>query len=45
MKRAHGHLAFALVAAALSVLTAGEALHLQHAQRINTSVAEWVTTA
>ena len=45
MKRARGHLAFALVAAALSVLTAGEALHLQHAQRINTSVAEWVTTA
>ena len=43
MKRAHGHLAFALVAAALSVLTAGEALRLQHAQRINTAVAEWTT--
>ena len=43
MKRAHGHLAFALVAAALSVLTAGEALHLQHAQRINMSAAEWAT--
>jgi tetratricopeptide (TPR) repeat protein len=41
MKRAHGHLAFALVAVALSVLTAGEALRLQHAQRINTAVAEW----
>jgi mxaK protein len=41
MKRAHGHLAFALVAATLSVLTAGEAVHLQHAQRINMSVAEW----
>jgi len=39
MKRAHGHLAFALVAAALGVLTAGEALRLQHAQRINMSVA------
>ena len=45
MKRAHGHLAFTLVAAALSVLAAGEALRLQHAQRINTSVAEWATTA
>ena len=45
MKRAHGHLAFALAAAALSVLTAGEALRLQHAQRINMSVAEWATTA
>jgi mxaK protein len=44
MKRAHGHLAFALAAAALSVLTAGEALRLQHAQRINMSVAEWATT-
>jgi mxaK protein len=43
MKRAHGHLAFALVAAALSVLTAGEALRLQHAQRINIAVAEWAT--
>ena len=43
MKRAHGHLAFAFVAAALSVLTAGEALRLQHAQRINTAVAEWTT--
>jgi mxaK protein len=43
MKRAHGHLAFALVAAALSVLTAGEALRLQHAQRINSAVAEWAT--
>ena len=41
MKRAHGHLAFALVAAALGVLTAAEALRLQHAQQINTSVAEW----
>ena len=43
MKRAHGHLAFALVAAALSVLMAGEALRLQHAQRINIAVAEWAT--
>jgi mxaK protein len=41
MKRAHGHLAFALVATALGVLTLAEAVHLQHAQRINTSVAEW----
>lgn len=41
MTRAHGHLAFALVAAALSALTAAEALHLKHAQQINTSVAEW----
>jgi tetratricopeptide (TPR) repeat protein len=45
MKRAHGHLAFALVASALGVLTAGEALRLQHAQRINSAVAGWVTTA
>ena len=44
MKRAHGHLAFALVAAALGVLTASEALRLQHAQRINMAVAEWVAT-
>jgi mxaK protein len=43
MKRVHGHLAFALVAAALSALTAGEALRLQHAQRINIAVAEWAT--
>ena len=43
MKRAHGHLAFALVAATLSALTAGEAVRLQHAQRINMSVAEWAT--
>ena len=43
MKRAHGHLAFALVASALVVLTAGEALRLQHAQRINSAVAEWTT--
>jgi tetratricopeptide (TPR) repeat protein len=41
MKRAHGHLAFALVAAALSVLTAGEAMHLEHTQQINMSVTEW----
>jgi mxaK protein len=45
MKRAHGHLAFAVVTAALGVLTAGEALRLQHAQRINMAVAEWATTA
>jgi mxaK protein len=44
MKRARGHLAFALVATALSVLTAGEALRLQHAQRINMAVAEWAMT-
>jgi mxaK protein len=41
MKRAHGHLAFALVATVLSVLTVAEAVHLQHARRINMSVAEW----
>ncbi|HEY0342432.1 MAG TPA: hypothetical protein VGC34_16645 [Steroidobacteraceae bacterium] len=42
MKRAQGHLAFALVAVTLTALTAGEALHLQHAQRINMAVAaEW----
>lgn len=45
MKRAHGHLAFALVAAALSVLTAAEALRLQHAQRINIAVASSKWTA
>jgi len=43
MKRAHGHSAFALVAAALGLLIAGEALRLQHARRINMSVAEWAT--
>jgi mxaK protein len=43
MKRAHSHLAFALVATTLSILTAGEALRLQHAQRINMAVAEWAT--
>lgn len=42
MKRAHGHFAFALVATALAALTAGEALRLRQAQRINTVVAaEW----
>jgi mxaK protein len=47
MKRARGHLAFALVATALSVLTAGEALRLQHAQRINIAVAssKWIAGA
>ena len=44
MKRVHGHLAFALVATALSVLTASEALRLQHAQRINIAAAEWART-
>jgi mxaK protein len=39
MKRVHGHLAFALVVAALGALTAGESVRLQHAQRTNMSVA------
>jgi mxaK protein len=41
MKRAHGHTAFAIVAVALSALTTGECLRLQHAQSINTAVAQW----
>jgi mxaK protein len=41
MRRAHGHAAFALVAVALAALTVGETLHLQHAQAINTAVAQW----
>jgi mxaK protein len=43
MKRAHGHTAFALVAMALTALTVGEGMRLQHAQRINAAVAEWST--
>jgi mxaK protein len=41
MRRAHGHLAFTLVAMALGALTVGETVRLQHVQRINASVAEW----
>jgi mxaK protein len=41
MKRAHGHTAFALVTVALAALTVGESLRLQHAQSINTAVAQW----
>jgi mxaK protein len=41
MKRAYGHTGFALVAAALAALTVGESVRLQHAQSVNTDVAEW----
>ena len=43
MRRAHGHMAFALVAAALAAVTVGESLRLQHAQSINAAVAAWST--
>jgi mxaK protein len=45
MKRAHGHLAFALVAVAVCAVTADEIVRLRHAQSINISVAEWSATA
>jgi mxaK protein len=41
LKRAHGHTVFALVAAALSAVTVGEGLRLQHARSINAAVATW----
>jgi tetratricopeptide (TPR) repeat protein len=41
MKRAHGHLAFVVVALALGAVTVAESIQLQHAQRINAAVAEW----
>ena len=43
MRRAHGHMAFALVAVALAAATVGESLCLQHAQSINAAVAAWST--
>ena len=35
MKRAHGHLLFALVAATFAAVTVAELAQLQHARRIN----------
>ena len=45
MKRAHGHMGFALVAVALAALTVGESVRLQHAQSVNAAVAEWSRVA
>jgi len=45
MRRAHGHMAFALVAVALAAVTVGESLRLQHAQSINAAVATWSRAA
>jgi len=45
MRRAHGHMAFGLVAVALAAVTIGESLRLQHAQSINSAVAAWSTAA
>jgi mxaK protein len=41
MRRAHGHMAFALVAVALAAVTVGESLRFQHAQSINAAVVAW----
>jgi mxaK protein len=40
MRRLHGHLIFAAVAAALSVVTGTEILQLVHAQEINASIRD-----
>jgi mxaK protein len=45
MRRAHGHMAFTLVAVALAAVTVGESLRLQHAQSINAAVAAWSKAA
>ena len=45
MRRAHGHMVFALVAVALAAVTVGESLRLQHAQSINAAVATWSRAA
>jgi mxaK protein len=44
MRRVHGHIAFGLVATALATLIAVECARLQHAQRVNMSVAAWTLT-
>jgi mxaK protein len=41
MKRAHGHLVFALVAATLGTMAIGATVRLEHAERINAEVAQW----
>jgi mxaK protein len=43
MKRAQGHLIFAIVAAGFAVLAVGEIVRLQHAHRINSEIEEWST--
>ena len=41
MKRAHGHLVFALVAASFGAIAIAETVRLEHAERINGEVAQW----
>jgi mxaK protein len=43
MKRAHGHLAFGAAAAVLGLLTIGESLRLKDTDKVNMTVADWVT--
>ena len=43
MKRTHGHLLFALVAAGFAAATAAEFIQLQHARRIDSEIHEWST--
>jgi mxaK protein len=43
MKRAHGHLAFGVVALACGLVTAGEALRLEHARTVNAAVTQGST--
>lgn len=43
MKRAHGHIIFAVVTAGFAILAVGELVRFQHAHRINSEVEEWST--
>ena len=43
MKRARGHLGFAVAAAAFGVWTLGELMRLQHADKVNAAIAQWTT--
>ena len=45
MKRAHGHLLFALVAATFAAVTVAELAQLQHARRINGEIQQWSLAA
>ncbi len=43
MRRVHGHLLFATVAAALAIMTTVEVVRVEHAQTVNAAVARWAT--
>ena len=45
MKRAHGHLVFALVAATFGAIAIAATVRLEHAERINGEVAQWSEAA